>query len=128
MTPRHLEAAKSEFSSCHGGGHSPQRDLYAGLGGKGVDPRPDVMYLAGVRCEGCHVNHGGEETALAGEISCMSCHGPKYRQVYKNWQATVAERTSGVRKQLDSTARLMGSEPPPAFENAKLNLELVERG
>lgn len=128
VTPRHFDAAKSECASCHGGGHSPQRELYAGLGGKGVDPRPDVMYLAGVRCEGCHVNHGDGETALAGEVSCMSCHGPKYRQVYKNWQVTVAERTSGVRKQLDSTARLLGSESPAAFEDATANLRLVERG
>ncbi|MGB5401502.1 MAG: cytochrome c3 family protein, partial [Thermoanaerobaculia bacterium] len=110
VAPRHLEAAQSECGSCHGGGHSPQRDLYAGLGGKGVDPRPDVMYLAGVRCEGCHLDHGSGETALAGEISCMSCHGPKYRQIFENWQATIAERASGMRRQIDSTARLLGSE------------------
>ena len=58
----------------------------------------------------------------------MSCHGPKYRQVYKSWQAMVAERTSGVRRQLDRTARLLSPDPPAMFEDATSNLELVERG
>ena len=128
VAPRHLEAAQSECDSCHGGGHSPQRDLYAGLGGKDVDPRPDVMYLSGVRCEGCHLDHGDGETAVAGEVSCMSCHGPEYRRLYRSWQSMVAERTSGVRRELDSTARLLGSDPPAVFEDATSNLELVERG
>ena len=36
---------------------------------------PDVMYLAGVRCEGCHLETPGHEIRQAGAISCMSCHG-----------------------------------------------------
>jgi nitrate/TMAO reductase-like tetraheme cytochrome c subunit len=75
VAPRHLEAARTECETCHGGGHSPQRSLYAGIGGRGVPPMPDVMYQAGVRCEGCHLQHEGP-TRVGGDVACMSCHGP----------------------------------------------------
>ena len=128
VVPRHLEAAKSECDACHGGGHSPQRDLYAGLGGKGVPPMPDVMYRAGVRCEGCHLDHGAGETRTAGEVSCMSCHGPRYRDLFSSWSQTVDSRTVALRRQVDATERRLGSDPPAVFADAKANLELVERG
>ena len=125
---RHLEAAQSGCDACHGGGHSPQRDLYAGLGGKGIEPMPDVMFRAGVRCEGCHLDHGDGFTRTADEISCMSCHGPQYRSLFANWQQTVASRTAAVRRQLDGTGRLLGDAAPAVFADARANLELVERG
>jgi nitrate/TMAO reductase-like tetraheme cytochrome c subunit len=125
VRPRHLEAARTECSTCHGGGHSPQRDLYAGLGGKGVPPTPDVMYRAGVRCEGCHLDHGEGQPRTAGEISCMSCHGPGYRGLYQGWTETLRQRTSGLRRQFD---RSLAASPSPVFEDAQANLQLVERG
>ena len=42
VPPRHLEAAQTGCDACHGAGHSAQRDLYAGIGGKGADARRDV--------------------------------------------------------------------------------------
>lgn len=128
VAPRHLEAARTECDACHGGGHSSQRDLYAGLGGKGVSPMPDVMYRAGVRCEGCHLSHGEDGTRTAGEVSCMSCHGPRYRGLYANWNRAISGRTTALRRQLDATARQLGSDPPVVFADARANLELVERG
>lgn len=128
VAPRHLEAARTECETCHGGGHSPQRDLYAGIGGKGVSPLPDVMFRAGVRCEGCHLQHEGGVTATAGEVSCMSCHGPDYRSLFHSWRDTVERRVRGVRRQLNATASLAGASPPAVFADALANVELVERG
>jgi nitrate/TMAO reductase-like tetraheme cytochrome c subunit len=128
VAPRHLEAARSECSACHGAGHSPQRDLYAGIGGKGVPPMPDVMYQAGVRCEGCHLEGAQEATRRAGEVSCMSCHGPSYRRLFLAWHETIRERIRGLRHELDQTARLVRVRASPLFADARANLELVEKG
>jgi len=124
----HGQQAETECSSCHAsGGHSPQRDLYAGIGGKGVDPMPDVMFRAGVRCEGCHIEEG-ETATTAGEVSCMSCHGPGYRAIFKGWQQAIGERTGAVRAQLDQTVRAMGTGGSEALDDAWSNLRLVENG
>jgi hypothetical protein len=53
--PPQIEKASSACSTCHLKGHGPQMNLYAGIGGRGVANIPDPMFLAGVRCEGCHL-------------------------------------------------------------------------
>ncbi len=127
VAPRHAEATTSECGACHGGGHTPARDLYAGLGGKGVPPMPDAMYRAGVRCEGCHFEDGGGAARKAGAVSCMSCHGPGYLKIYEGWRRSLAERVGGVRRALDATSRAVGG-AVPALADARANVELVERG
>ncbi len=127
ILPRHLEAAQTGCASCHQRGHSPQRNLYAGLGGKGVEPQPDVMYRSQVRCEGCHFEHA-DGSKVSGEVACMSCHGPEFRKIYHLWSDTLEERTAAFRRNLSATERRLGREPPEAFEYARANLELVERG
>jgi nitrate/TMAO reductase-like tetraheme cytochrome c subunit len=128
VTPQHLDSARTDCETCHGSGHSPQRDLYAGIGGKGVEPMPDVMYQAGIRCEGCHLDDGEGETRTAGEVSCMSCHGPGYRGLFTAWGRALDQRTKGLRRQLDQTVRRVGLSAGEVFDNARFNLELVERG
>jgi nitrate/TMAO reductase-like tetraheme cytochrome c subunit len=129
VTPQHIQVAQTECGTCHAPGHSPQRDLYAGIGGKDVPPMPDFMYRAGVRCEGCHLDLGdARDVRTAGEISCMSCHGPDYRQIYQDWSQTLQRRTAALRRQLEATSKLTGSSPPSAYFDARANLELVERG
>lgn len=130
--PWHAEAAAAESGcgGCHRSGHSPQRSLYAGVGGRGVPPMPAPMFLAGVACEGCHIQLPGHEadTARATEISCMSCHGPRYHSVYQQWKAITRDRTSALRMQLQSTTSLFPAEEPPSLSDARYNLELVEKG
>jgi nitrate/TMAO reductase-like tetraheme cytochrome c subunit len=113
-----------ECSSCHQGGHSPQQALYAGTGGRGVDPMPDPMFLAGVRCEGCHLAIPGREDGPreASAIGCMSCHGPTFNKVFLSWQSGLAARTAGLRRQVDQTASALGG---PAPAGARHNLDFV---
>lgn len=111
--PKELEVIATSCETCHvGGGHSPQRDLYVGIGGKGVTPQPAAMYLAGVRCESCHiVSHEGRR--LASEVSCMSCHGAKFFSIYQAWQTTLSERLQKTKDLLTQVTPLIA-----AFEGA----------
>ena len=139
-----VAAAAEACESCHGSGHSPQQDLYSGIGGRDVPRMPSPMFSAGVTCQGCHnaeltVAGAGEARAASAEpmgthtvrasaVSCMSCHGPGYARIYDSWQAALGSRTSALRSQLDQTAPAMGVTPPQAWEDARHNYLLVERG
>jgi len=126
-----VEAAGGECAACHGGGHSPQHELYAGIGGRGVDSRPSRMFLAGVRCDGCHFisghDRGGGGVEKASGVSCMSCHGPSYLRIFDGWRRTLAERTRVVRASLGGLPPGAGSAGAAARRDARANLELVER-
>lgn len=91
---------------------------------------PAPMFMAGVACEGCHVQLPGQEaeTARATEVSCMSCHGPRYRSVYLQWRGVTDQRASSLRAQLRSTASMFPSGQPSSLKDASYNLELVEKG
>ena len=134
-----IELAASGCGSCHRSGHSPQLELYSGLGGRGVPPMPSPMFAAGVRCEGCHFALPGHATdvARASEISCMSCHGPRYRAVFLSWQEGVRSRTTAIETQLARTEREVNGSPQApdggrrawrqTLEDARFNVDLVAR-
>jgi hypothetical protein len=131
--PAREEALATECQSCHSAaaGHSPVRDLYRGIGGKGVTPRPAPMYLAGIRCEACH-NVRPTDSGRASEVSCMSCHGPKYLAIYRTWQVGLAKRLEGVQAELRESRRRIGSRDGAAVQSvltdAEANVALVETG
>lgn len=124
-------------NSCHGASHSPQANFYAGLGGRDVPRMPNPMFVAGVKCEGCHnasfSKAPSDELVLtthsmeANEVSCMSCHGPSYLGIYEAWKTGVASRTAAMRRQMLSTQSALGSNEPEAWIDAKHNFALVER-
>lgn len=126
----HPEQAAGACGSCHQTGHGPQVELYGGIGGRGIPPMPSPMFLAGVRCEGCHLDLPGieRETRRASEISCMSCHGPTYRAVYLSWKDGLERRTRALGGQLERTAREIAAPAPPALADARFNYDLVVRG
>jgi hypothetical protein len=130
--PAREEALSTPCQSCHSGsaGHSPVRDLYRGIGAKGVPPRPAAMYLAGIRCEACH-NRPRDGYQGADEVSCMACHGPKYLTVYRSWQAGLKQRVDGIRVELQQVAAQIekrGDGARESLANARENLTLVESG
>lgn len=69
-------------TTCHGGKrHSIQEAIYAGIAVPDLDAMPDVMYEAGVACDGCHddaqITHVGKLTLtsrLSGAKQCIHCH------------------------------------------------------
>ena len=131
--PDREEALATGCRICHSAaaGHSPVRDLYRGIGGEGVTPRPAAMYLAGIRCEACH-NVAKGEHVTASEVSCMACHGPKYLTIYRNWQVGLEKRLTGVTEELGETKTKLASKGSDASRNllavAEKNLALVKDG
>ncbi len=130
--PAREEVLSTACQSCHSAaaGHSAVRDLYRGIAGKGVTPRPAAMYLAGIRCEACHNRPRGDHQG-ANEVSCMACHGPKYLTIYRSWQAGLTQRLDGLRSELQTAAARVqqrdGARPDP-LADAKENLTLLEHG
>lgn len=54
---------------------------------------PSKMFLTGISCEGCHILPDTLQDGLrrAGDVSCMSCHGPKYSRLYREWNRELAK-------------------------------------
>jgi nitrate/TMAO reductase-like tetraheme cytochrome c subunit len=86
---KHGESAMAEqlltstnCTTCHGGKrHSIQEAIYAGTAVAELDTMPDVMYEAGVACDGCHddvqITHLGNLTLtsrISGAKQCIDCH------------------------------------------------------
>ena len=124
--PAREEALATACEACHSpaAGHSATRDLYRGIGGKGVNPRPAAMYLAGVRCEACHQG-GRADSGPPDEVSCMSCHGPKYLTIYQTWRVGLEKRIEGVRSEIREASKHASG---ALMDEAAANLALVEQG
>jgi len=127
----HAETVGTSCNTCHSDGHSPQRDLYVGIGGKGVHPRPSAMYLAGIHCEGCHFlprEKGIGYVQSATEVSCMACHGPRYSKMLGRWQKLIDARVRQARAELTLVRRRLGAAGSPQLADTEANLRLVELG
>lgn len=136
------QPASGSCASCHGDGHSPQYQLYAGRGARGVKDMPSAMYDVGVACQGCHNTAGasgqvqlasftashGSHATKAGELSCMACHGAGYQTVYRNWKSGMTTRTEALGKQMAATSSALGRRHPQAWDDAITNFQLVRDG
>ena len=129
--PAREEALATECQSCHTAkaGHSAVRDFYRGIGGAGVTPQPAPMYLAGVRCEACH-NTQRSPDGRANDVSCMSCHGPKFLTIYRTWQIGLAKRVEGAKAELHTAQQRVDAHgdgvPREPLNQAEKNLGFVE--
>ena len=127
----HQEIAGTACGTCHSDGHSPQRDLYVGIGGKGLQPRPSAMYLAGIHCEGCHFLPREKEVGFvqsASEVSCMACHGPRYSKMLDRWKNLLDERIDQGRRELTRVREKLGPAGNRQIADVQANLRLVEHG
>ncbi len=120
------EVIKTPCSSCHLEGHSPQKDLYMGIGGKGVEPTPSVMFLSGIRCEGCHIIGENGKVKKSGPFSCMNCHGASYFKIYKEWKENIEKRIKETEEILNRYKDKI--ENTQYYEDALYNLKLVKEG
>jgi nitrate/TMAO reductase-like tetraheme cytochrome c subunit len=90
----------SNCTTCHGGKrHSVQEAIYAGTAVSAMDTMPDVMYEAGVACDGCHddaqITQLGDLTLtsrISGAKQCVHCHDSEdYADELASWQEATRE-------------------------------------
>jgi hypothetical protein len=107
-----VEPLHYDCSVCHERKHNIQKQLYMGIGARGVPNTPSVMYVTNVDCVGCHLVPKMAQSAVpflgqtykASEAACLGCHGSDYKGILGEWQKTI-------RKSLEETK--------PAVERAK---------
>jgi hypothetical protein len=128
-----------DCASCHRSVHEAQQRLYAGIGGHGTESMPSSMFLARVSCRGCHELRteisGHEQVNLAGEASCLSCHGIRYANVLPSWQQSMETKLTSVQRVVNGARQALGSGPASTraaadslLALAAENVELVEVG
>ena len=125
--------------SCHAQVHDAQRRLYAGMGGHDARSVPSKMFLARVSCVGCHGQpttlRGHERVRLAGEASCLSCHGVRYANLLPSWQNEMERKirrvepiVAGARAALSAVSVGRRAVSDSLLRQAQENLDLVRVG
>ena len=130
------ETLELECSNCHRGAHAAQQALVSGSGGHGVEENPSRMFLARVTCESCHALPGElpghDGVSLAGEATCLSCHGIEFAGILPGWQEEMLTRVEAVSRAVTQVRRALGTRSAPLADSlirtAEENLELVRIG
>jgi nitrate/TMAO reductase-like tetraheme cytochrome c subunit len=128
-----------DCGSCHTQVHQEQQRLFAGFGGHGVAEAPSSMFLARVSCEGCHAQaerlKGHDQVKVAGEASCLACHGIRYANILPAWQRDMDAKVSRVGSVVDAALATLGAAPmrtrgtaDSLLQQARDNVELVRVG
>jgi hypothetical protein len=135
-----VRSLESSCERCHGGTHTPQRDMFMGIGARGVDPYPSIMFKAQVGCEGCHggrrvVGAHGEVISEARGEMCIMCHGQGFDAILEEWRESVREYFSRVGPLRKAAGVAFGrvSEDRRArvrevYDRAQQNLAFLEAG
>lgn len=132
MTP----ALQGSCQSCHKPTHTPQEQMYIGIGGGGLPDMPSTMFLARVACDSCHVDASGNPQAEAKALrqSCVTCHGKGYDRMVDDWRnalnrltSVVSQTVSQAERRVAASRRDKKAELTPLVTQARRNLEFVEK-
>jgi nitrate/TMAO reductase-like tetraheme cytochrome c subunit len=130
------ETLELDCANCHQGAHDAQRSLVAGSGGHGVEEAPSSMFLARVTCESCHALPGEiaghDGVSVAGEATCLSCHGIEFAGILPEWEAEMQTRVDAVSQAVARVRRALGPHPTAPVDSlllvAEENVALVGVG
>ncbi len=118
-----------DCGQCHTALHDTQHLMRSGTGGAGVEGRPDRMFETRVDCAGCHRGWPGAESRktrnggmpVAGDTSCMHCHGPTFGNMLTGWRTEV----TGALTSLDGA--VAGLEKAGAAARSSQSLEIARK-
>ncbi len=116
--------------ACHTPVHTPQEQLYVGIGGRGVPDTPDIMFLARVACNSCHVPTAGGRAAAARALreSCVTCHGEGYGRMVDDWRREIGQLVATVAREVrraEGVAARLAPAHASALADARHNVEFV---
>ena len=97
------------------------------------------MFLARVSCQSCHGlpqdMDGHAQVQVAGEATCLSCHGIRYADILPGWQADTGRKLDRVRAVVEAAAASRRTGSPDEIAGAdslialaRQNVELVRVG
>ena len=132
---------------CHKSKHGGEKQMYMGIGGKGVESIPSPMFTAQVDCIGCHVTKSVRDNVEGGvfdgftlkpsEEGCISCHGDDYRGMLGEWRKEIKNNLAKVEpvlSQVEKMVKLVDKSNPKYEEVSKLvndaryNVDFVRYG
>ena len=132
------EEMKQSCNSCHVSFHSGQRQMYMGVGAKGIEePLPNPMYKAMVDCSGCHYATPGKQasnkpftgfTKVINYDSCKLCHGEMtedYVDVFNDYIDETKSYLATVERALKSLSTSSLNSNKDIINKIKFNLEFV---
>jgi nitrate/TMAO reductase-like tetraheme cytochrome c subunit len=108
----------SNCTTCHGSKrHSIQEAIYAGTAVAELDTMPDVMYEAGVACDGCHddsqITRMGNLTLksrISGAKQCIDCHDNEdSAEELAAWQEATKEMLNELSPALEELEKTLQS-------------------
>lgn len=110
-----VEPLQYSCDICHTSKHLGQKEIYMGIGGRGVTSMPSPMFIAQVDCIGCHLvpenisikAEFSGQTYKATEAGCISCHGNDYLGLLEIWKADLQTKLDELRPQLGDILKLL---------------------
>lgn len=127
---------QSACGACHEGSHAGPRELYWGIGGRGVPDMPSPMARTQVDCIACHRHQSLPDdlaevvgqTFLAVTDSCTYCHGAKYDGALEEWHHKIDTLQQASDAEYERVhARVSQAElSAPALRRAQLLLDDAE--
>jgi hypothetical protein len=135
-----VEPLHFDCSVCHERKHNIQKQIYQGIGARGVPNRPSPMFTTNVDCPACHyVRKMGPEAAQflgqtfrAGEDGCIKCHGEDFRGILDEWHKTLKDAMADAKPAVDKArilARAGGvSKAVQLAKDAEYNFLFVQYG
>jgi hypothetical protein len=125
--------ASSNCNTCHGEQrHTIQEKIYAGVAIPKLEKTPDVMYEAGVACDGCHTNlqvkKVGEiavTTRTSGAKPCVSCHADdSYGEQLVMWQEDTKDMINKLEADVKKVEDLRRSTEAPEAQVTQADKQL----
>jgi nitrate/TMAO reductase-like tetraheme cytochrome c subunit len=113
-----LMSSSTDCATCHGARrHTVQERMYAGAILPDAEPVPDLMYSAGVTCDGCHTDvqfvrlgESAVTTRVSGAKQCADCHGDEaYGEMLAEWQDETRARLDELQEEIEVLTRLSES-------------------